>query len=734
MKSRGKRIFIISNRLPITVKRKKDRLEFSLSVGGLASGLTSIFKNENCIWIGWPGLAVKTDAEKKQITDELKKLRMIPVFLSNQEIKKGYEGFCNITIWPLFHYFLQYTDFKNDLWEVYKQVNQKYFRQLESIITEDDIIWVHDYHLMLLPGIIREKMSKISIGYFLHIPFPSYELYRTLPWREEILRGLLGADLIGFHTYDYARHFLSAVNHLLDISYISNQIVFEQRVLKVDSFPLGIDYNMYADGAQNPNVAKLLQKHRSKLESCKIILSVDRLDYSKGIVNRLKAFSSFLEKYPQYKEQVSLFLIVVPSRIKVPQYQKIKQEIDREVGSINGQYNTISWIPVHYFYRSFNFNNLAAFYQLADIALVTPLRDGMNLVAKEYLASRQNMPGVLILSELAGAAIELNEALVVNPNNINDIVLNIKAALDMPAEEQRERLVSLQKKLERYTNHNWAEDFFERLREVKKLQETMEASTIDRVTIRKIFDHYQSAKKRLFFLDYDGTLVNFSKDPQKVAPDDQLLKLITDLSMQNTVVIVSGRDKDTLEKWLGSLDKINLIAEHGAWFKDTNSTWQLIESMSNEWKREIQPVLDFYVRRTPGSFIEEKDYSLVWHYRKTVAELGNIRARELVQTLRNMASTLKLQVLEGNMIVEVKNYGINKGRAVSVWVNRINPDFIMAIGDDRTDEDIFTELNDRYTIKVGIGTTAAKYRVKTPEEVRNLLKTLVQEDSDKTSS
>jgi len=230
MKSRSRRIFIISNRLPITVKRRKDGLEFTPSVGGLASGLTSIFEKENCIWIGWPGLAVKTDAEKKQITDELKKLRMIPVFLNNQEIKKGYEGFCNITIWPLFHYFLQYTDFKNDLWEVYKQVNQKYFRQLESIIEEDDVIWIHDYHLMLLPGIIREKMSKISIGYFLHIPFPSYELYRTLPWREEILRGLLGADLIGFHTYDYARHFLSAVNHLLDINYISNQLVFDQRV------------------------------------------------------------------------------------------------------------------------------------------------------------------------------------------------------------------------------------------------------------------------------------------------------------------------------------------------------------------------------------------------------------------------------------------------------------------------------------------------------------------------
>lgn len=721
-----RRIFIVSNRLPVTVKRKKEGFVFTPSVGGLATGLKSIFEEKNCIWIGWPGLAVKSEAEEKQIVNKLRRLQMIPVFLSNQEIKKSYEGFCNVTIWPLFHYFLQYTEYHNDLWEVYQQVNQKFFDCLKSNITDNDIIWIHDYHLMLLPGIIRQKMPNSSIGYFLHIPFPSYELFRTLPWRAEILHGLLGADLIGFHTYDYARHFLSTVKHLLDIEYISNQLVFEQRLLKVDSFPMGIDYQLYTQGGQNSDVAKLIKKHRSGLNNCKVILSVDRLDYSKGILNRLRAFSILLENHTEYREKVTLFLIVVPSRVKVPQYQKIKQEIDREVGYINGRYSTIGWNPIHYFYRNFDFNYLVAFYHLAEVALVTPLRDGMNLVAKEYVASRQNTGGVLILSELAGAAIELEEALLINPNNVDDIVQHIKLALDMPLPEQRQRMAIMQEKLAKRTNTKWSQDFFNSLIEVKKLQETLEARTVDRTIIAKIMEDYHSAQNRLIFLDYDGTLVNFSDNPQKVAPDPKLLKLLKSLASSNTVVIVSGRDKNTLASWLNKISNLNLIAEHGAWYKASKNDWQLVEPMSHEWKKEVRPILDSYVNRTPGSFVEEKDFSLVWHYRKSVADLGKIRGRELDRVLRNLAANLKLQVLEGNKIIEIKNYGINKGRAVAVWVERINPDFILAIGDDKTDEDIFRVLPNNYTIKVGVGLTAANFRVKTSEEVRNILKTLIK--------
>lgn len=723
---RSQRIFIISNRLPVTVKNKGNQFTLTPSVGGLATGLKSIFEQKNCTWIGWPGINVKTESDKATITKELKQLRMVPVFLTNQEIKKSYEGFCNITIWPLFHYFSQYTDYNTDQWEMYQRVNQKFYKQLELIISDNDIIWVHDYHLMLIPEIIRKKFQKTSIGYFLHIPFPSFELFRTLPWRKEILKGILGADLIGFHTFDYARHFLSAVNHLLDIEYVANQLVYEQRIIKVDSFSLGIDYNTYAQGGSRQAARRIYKKHKSRLNDCKIILSVDRLDYSKGIINRLRAYNLFLQHHPLHRKKVTLFLIVVPSRVKVPQYQKIKQEIDRTVGEINGNFNAIGWTPIHYFYRSFNFDNLAAFYQLADIALITPLRDGMNLVAKEYVASRQNKTGVLILSEMAGAAAELGEAVIINPNNTDDIIAGIITALEMPEKDQQQRISTMQKKLERYTNQYWAEDFLDRITDVKELQQSLEARSIDKATIQKIQEDYQKSKNRLIFLDYDGTLVNFSKDPQKVAPDVELLKLIGKLARQNTLVIVSGRDKITLDNWLGQIKNINLIAEHGAWYRDTRGEWQLIESMSDDWKKEIRPILDFYNTRTPGSFIEEKDYSLVWHYRKTISELGKIRARELAETLRYITTVLKLQVLEGNKIIEVKNSGIDKGRAVLQWTQKINPDFIMAIGDDKTDEDIFNELKNHYTIKVGIGTTTAKYRVKSPKDVRGIIKKLIK--------
>lgn len=725
--SQERRIFIVSNRLPVTVKQKNGGFELIPSVGGLATGLKSIFEQKNCIWIGWPGLTIHSDTDKQTITTELQKLRMIPVFLNTQEIKKSYEGFCNVTIWPLFHYFTQYTDYDTRKWGVYKRVNQKFFKQLESVVTEKDIIWIHDYHLLLLPGIVRKKYTRSTIGFFLHIPFPSYEVYRTLPWRKEILNGILGADLIGFHTFDYARHFLSAVNRLLDIDYISNQLVYQHRAIKVDSFPLGIDYETYASGGKSSKARKILEKHKNSLNDCKVILSVDRLDYSKGIINRLKAYQLFLKIFPEYREKVTLFLIVVPSRSKVPQYQQIKVEIDKTVGEINGKYNTISWTPIHYYYRSFNFDHLSAFYQLADIALITPLRDGMNLVAKEYVASRSDADGVLVLSEMAGAAAELDEAVIINPNNIMDIAEGIKTALDMPVTEQRQRLASMQEKIKLYTNQYWAKDFFDRLIDVKNLQISMEAKIVDQATMDCLWQKYRSAKKRLIVLDYDGTLVHFSRDPQKAIPDQALLKLLQKLAVENHLVIVSGRDKETLDRWLSKLPRVNLIAEHGAWLRDADGDWQLIEPMSDEWKREIRPVMDFYVSRTPGSFIEEKDYSLVWHYRKTTSELGKIRTRELTETLRYLVVGLKLQILEGNKVIEVKNIGINKGRAISKWIQRLELDFVLAIGDDKTDEDIFNEISGQFTIKVGIGTTAANYRVKAPEDVRKILKKLTGE-------
>jgi len=392
------------------------------------------------------------------------------VSLNEEEVNGFYFGFSNRTIWPLFHYFLEYAEFELDSWLTYKAVNQKFANAILEKAGEDDTIWIHDYQLMLVPKMVREKRPNLSIGFFLHIPFPSYEIFRTLPWREEVLEGLLGSDLIGFHTYDYERHFLSSVRRLLGAEVSYNDIYVDNRLVKVDSFPMGIDYEKFSEAAkthqqnsvdQQSDLQKRLDLHKKSSPDAKLILSIDRLDYSKGIAKRLHAFKYFLDKYPEYKEKIRLIILAVPSRSNVPQYQLLKKEIDELVGRINGELSTVSWTPIWYFYRSLPFENLIDLYTSSDIAWLTPIRDGMNLVAKEYIATRTDKSGVLILSEMAGSANEMNEALLINPNNFEQIADALFMAINMPALEQQRRNTILQKRLERYNVEKWIRPMFQ---------------------------------------------------------------------------------------------------------------------------------------------------------------------------------------------------------------------------------------------------------------------------------
>src|SRR5690606_108174 len=322
----------------------------------------------------------------------------------------------------------------------YVKANQEFCNELLKIANPTDTIWIHDYQLLLLPKMVREKLPDVRIGFFQHIPFPSYEVFRMLPWRKEILFGMLGSDLIGFHTYDDMRHFLSSVSRLAGISNERGRIERDKRIIEVDAFPMGIDYEKYTNSAASPQTIEKEIRYRTSLGDQKLVLSIDRLDYSKGIPQRLRAFEIFLQQYPEYQTKVSLIMIVVPSRDSVEQYQELKEEVDLLVGRINGKYGRLNWTPVHYFYRSFPLEALSAFYRMAHVALVTPMRDGMNLVCKEYIASRLDQRGVLILSEMAGASKELSDAILINPNNINRIVTAIHQALTMPEEEQEKRI------------------------------------------------------------------------------------------------------------------------------------------------------------------------------------------------------------------------------------------------------------------------------------------------------
>src|SRR5690606_34465090 len=447
-------------------------------------------------------------------------------------------GFSNRTLWPLFHYFMEYTEFELEFWETYKRVNQKFADASIENSEEEDVIWVHDYQLMLVPQMVREKRPGTSIGFFLHIPFPSYEIFRTLPWRDEILEGLLGSDLIGFHTYDYERHFLSSVRRLLGLEVNFNEVNLEHRSIKVDSFPMGIDYKKFHEAAKLHDKRRMgdktdtqtsLDEHKASAPGTKLILSIDRLDYSKGIAKRLNAFEYFLNKYPEYQEKVRLIILAVPSRSYVPQYQLLKREIDELIGRINGHFSTVNWTPIWYFYRSLPFENLIDLYTSSDIAWLTPLRDGMNLVAKEYIATRIDGTGVLILSEMAGSANEMNEALLINPNNFEQQADTLKQALNMPKLEQIARNSFLQNRLERYNVEVWANEFMGALKDNKEFKEIYISQKMSREILHDVLGEYQRAKKRILFLDYDGTLVGFHKDPQKAEPDEELLALLEEL-------------------------------------------------------------------------------------------------------------------------------------------------------------------------------------------------------------
>lgn len=735
----GKTI-IISNRLPVQLQISNGTINAIPSVGGLATGMKSVHSGGESLWIGWSGL---TDEEtppelEEKIDKALKENGCAKVKLNANDIDGFYYGFSNRTIWPLFHYFLEYSEFELDFWDTYKSVNQKFADAIIEQSEENDTIWIHDYQLMLVPQMVREKRPDTSIGFFLHIPFPSYEIFRTLPWREEILEGLLGSDLIGFHTYDYERHFLSSVRRLLGLEVSFNEIYMDNRAIKVDSFPMGIDYKKFHDAAlaheqkyneDRSDFQLRLDSHKASAPDTKLILSIDRLDYSKGIAKRLNAFEYFLKKYPEHHEKVRLIILAVPSRSNVPQYQLLKKEIDELVGRINGELSTINWTPIWYFYRSLPFENLIDLYTSSDIAWLTPLRDGMNLVAKEYIATRTDRTGVLILSEMAGSANEMNEALLINPNNFEEQADTLKQAINMPKEEQMDRNTFLQNRLERYNVEVWANEFMNSLNEKRDLGRAFVSQKMSKEILSRIVKKYTKAKKRLLFLDYDGTLAGFHKDPQKASPDEELYDLLDQLHEQDntTLFLISGRDKQTFGRWFQS-KKYNMIVEHGVWISKHGEDFKMLEQVKGDWMVKIRPVLESFVDRTPGSFIEEKNYSLAWHYRNTDPDFGEKRATELNTVLRSLIGNDDISVLNGNKVMEVKSSNVNKGRAAVRMMGEDNYDFVFAIGDDWTDEFMFQELPDSaVTVKVGLKKTQAKYHVENTKKVRDLLKRFVQQ-------
>ncbi len=729
-----KSLILASNLLPVHIKWQDESYLIKKSDEQTISGLQNFYKAFHPKWVGHTGFENHdfTPEEMGMLERKLEPFNCIPVFPKARDHNLFLHGFSRNTIWPLFHYFTENVTYSEISWKSYVKINRLYAEKILQIINDGDILWIHDYHLMLLPQMIREQKPGISIGLFIHIPFPSFELFRLLPWRQEVIEGILGADLIGFQIYDHVRHFMSSVRRLMGVDSVFNQISIGERTLKVDVFPKGINYNRFRNKALSihsnraaPSVIQeemRLFKESGHLE--KLIISIDKLDYTKGIPQRIRAFERFLQTYPEYQGRVSLIIQAIPSGETSESFFNLKSKVDELVGRINGNYGRITWTPIRYLNQEFSMDERIDLYSLSDIALILPLRDGMNLVAKEFVASRHNGHGVLILSELAGASKELHEALLVNPNNLDEIAEALKLAIEMPEDEQVRRNTVMMQRLQRYTVERWANEFIRSLESVKELQQVNLTRKINITRQKHIVGCYREANRRILFLDYDGTLSWFKKDPEDAKPDEQLYSILRELTLdeKNTVVIISGRDKETLGRWFNREWKIHFIAEHGVWLREPGGKWHMMEQIGNEWKDSIQPLLEYYVDQTPRTFIEEKNFSLVWHYRNADPDLGMQRAWELKDELRTLTSNLNLEIMDGDKVLEIKHSGINKGRAALQKMGDEKYGFIFAVGDDWTDEYTFDAMPEgAFTVKVGTKATKAAFYIESVELVRELL-------------
>lgn len=731
-----KRTIIISNRLPVRIEKTGGELQFIPSEGGLATGLGSIFKKGENIWIGWPGYVPESDKEKEIITEKLAEMSLVPIFLTTEQLKGFYEGFSNEILWPIFHYRLSYAVYDEAYWSCYKEVNELFAQKVKEIeVNPKDEVWVHDYQLMLLPNLLREYNPELAISYFQHIPFPPDEVFRYIPWRDELLEGLLGADLIAFHTFTDAKHFRTACVNLMDLSYKNHRLHVKGRDIFIEVFPMGIDFDKFSALSKQEIVQKKAEEIKESFGHRKLIISVDRLDYSKGIVMRLHGYERLLKTNPNLRGKVVLYMLVVPSRDTVDQYKQLLDEIDRLVGHINSVYGDNQWIPIAYFYTSIPIEELSALYLAADICIVSSLRDGMNLVCKEFVATKaHSQDGVLILSELAGAAKELSESLLINPSSISDIAQAIHLALHMPITERRKRMQSNAKMVEKFNIFHWIRIFFIRFREIKASQKEYITRRVSQEIKEKIFKAYSEAKSSLLLIDYDGTLVPIQKEASEAIPTSEVFTLLKNLKQNKStqVVIVSGRSHQELDNWFKEKTDL-LIAEHGIWSTHPDGRWKSKVEPNPTWKIPVRRILSRYVYLTPGAHIEEKSHSLVWHYRG--AEIGHAQLRigELKEKLRYLLVQYDLELLEGNKVIEVKPQGINKGSASMEVVKYYEPDFILAIGDDITDEDMFYQLPDKaFTIKIGSEHSSAKYFIENQTEAIEFLKELSEKQTTQT--
>lgn len=714
------RTLLVSHRLPYSVVVKDNSFTLEASVGGLATGLMPLLKDKS-LWLGWSGASQKLSKDMNEdIRAEFEAHGCIPIDFPKKAHNAFLTEMCNGVLWPLYHYQVGNLPLQFTGWDQYAQVNQIVADAIANVAKAGDLIWIHDYHFQLVPQMLREMNLDVKIGFFLHIPFPAYELYRILPWRKEILKGLLGADLIGFHTTEYVDHFIASAKQLLNYDAFDSSISLFDRQVQISAYPLGVDPEELSKPFDGPSpLADALHKVRAEHPELKLMLSVDRLDYTKGLARKLLAFEHLLEHNPELREKLMLIQIAPVSREDVPAYHHFRRQLDEHVGRINGKFATPAYQPIFYLTRSFAPHEIYQIYRDVDVMLVTPVRDGMNLVAKEFVASRLDGDGVLVLSEFAGAATELHEALMINPYDIRQMATSFKTAVEMPKAEREARMASLRDRVLPFRTADWSHTFLSQLRSTP--------SSIHR-------QHFESPKALAaeiaqkqrpikVTLDYDGTLFPIVRVPATAIPDQELRKILSELSRLCDLHIVSGRPMHELKSWFAGI-KVHLHAEHGAVSegREDRVTAAEVHAMT-----ELSSAMCKIAAQYPGTRVEKKMFSCCFHYRnanqhdsqKSCAELREAIARDFPS----------LQVLEGKKTVEARFPHLHKGMVVKDLLKSNHDErsetCLVAIGDDRTDEDMFLEVPaDGFSVVVGGHSSHARYRLRDSEDVRVLLNEL----------
>ena len=731
------RLIVVSNRLPLSIRRVGEAWVAERSSGGLATAMGPVMRERGGVWIGWPGPAPRNpDPQREALVEEWRtKHGFLPVDLPADVARRFYEGHANQTIWPLFHSFPTRFEYDPDSWSAYVAANRRFRDAVLEVMRPGDLVWIHDYHLMILPRLIREVAPEAHIGFFLHIPFPASETFRILPRREDILRGLLGADLVAFQTHIDLQHFRSSLSRLLGLPSRIDRVVLRGVTTRLEALPIGIAPSEFLDVRdQDPAARTALENLRRRYEGQRILVAVDRLDYTKGIPHRLRAYRRLLAGAPDLRGKVVLIQVAVPSRERIPEYASLRQEVSELVGETNGEFGNPHWTPIVYMRRGISRAELVALYSAAAVGWVTPLRDGMNLVAKEYVACQKGADGVLVLSEFAGAAPEMGEGFLVNPYDEERVAAVVERALKLPEDERRQRMARLFRRVVRNDVFAWGDRFVELLEDAVRYRAEAPEPVLQDLPVEDLVRDLRAARSRLILLDYDGTLVPFAERPEDALPPPELAELLGRLAgaRDTSTVLISGRSRVDLDRWFGDVRGLWLVAEHGALVRPPDTReWEVLRRGANSsWKARVAPLLDHYVDRTPGSFVEEKEYALVWHYRLAEPEFGDWVANELGATLDEMLAQTELHAIRGQKNVEVRFAWANKGSILDrMETLRPDCDFRLAIGDDRTDEDLFNRLGvegPAWTVRVGGGPSAARYAVESPAEVRDVLRRVLE--------